>query len=379
MLLRAWAEDITAPIERVTAALSRVRDDPTVGADALDDDGWVALLGASGAQLDELCDLADAARRRATDPDVLTFVVNRNFDTGVVSRLGPADPGLDELVAEAVGLGATEICMQGPLPAELPADRYVGLVEEITGAADGLHLHAYRVPEVVDGAERAGVSVVEHLERLRSAGLGSVPGTAAQVLDDTVRAQLSPTGSAPPVAGWVDVIQKAHRVGLFSTATMLYGHIETPAHQVAHLRLLLEIQRRTGGFSELILMPLLPENVPPHLSDAASRTASERETRAVHAVARLMSAGLVDHLQVAWTKLPATTVDLVLRGGADDLGGLLLDGTLMPDAGPEAGRVLDAAAVVDIAARAGRTPRQRTTRYEVPEPARQLPLPQVSS
>ncbi|MCT1355193.1 FO synthase [Gordonia sp. p3-SID1431] len=378
MLLRAWAEDIMAPIERVTAALSRVRDDPTLGADALDDDGWVALLGASGAQLDELCDLADTVRRQVTDPEVLTFVVNRNLDTGVVSRLGPDDPGLDELVAESVALGATEICMQGPLPAELPADGYVRLVEDITGAADGLHLHAYRAPEIVDGAERAGITIVEHLERLRSAGLGSVPGTAAQVLDDTVRATLSPTGTAPPVGSWVDVIETAHRVGLFSTATMLYGHVETPAHQIAHLRLLLEIQRRTGGFSELILMPLLPENVPPHL-DTPSRTASERETRALHAVARLMTAGLLDHLQVAWTKLPAATVDLVLRGGADDLGGLLLDGTLMPGAGPESGRVLDAAAVVDIAARAGRRPRQRTTRYGVPEPDRQLPLPQVSA
>ena len=378
MLLRAWAEDIMAPIERVTAALSRVRDDPTLGADALDDDGWVALLGASGAQLDELCDLADTVRRQVTDPEVLTFVVNRNLDTGVVSRLGPDDPGLDELVAEAVALGATEICMQGPLPAELPADGYVRLVEDITGAADGLHLHAYRAPEIVDGAERAGITIVEHLERLRSAGLGSVPGTAAQILDDTVRATLSPTGTAPPVGSWVDVIETAHRVGLFSTATMLYGHVETPAHQIAHLRLLLEIQRRTGGFSELILMPLLPENVPPHL-DTASRTASERETRALHAVARLMTAGLLDHLQVAWTKLPAATVDLVLRGGADDLGGLLLDGTLMPGAGPESGRVLDAAAVVDIAARAGRRPRQRTTRYGVPEPDRQLPLRQVSA
>ncbi|WP_374610437.1 FO synthase [Gordonia sp. (in: high G+C Gram-positive bacteria)] len=379
MLLRAWAEDIMAPIERVTAALSRVRDDPTLGADALDDDGWVALLGASGAQLDELCELADTVRRQVTDAEVLTFVVNRNFDTGVVSRLGPDDPGLDELVAEAVALGATEICMQGPLPAELPADGYVRLVEDITGAADGLHLHAYRAPEIVDGAERAGITIVEHLERLRSAGLGSVPGTAAQILDDTVRATLSPTGTAPPVGSWVDVIETAHRVGLFSTATMLYGHVETPAHQIAHLRLLLEIQRRTGGFSELILMPLLPENVPPHLADTASRTASERETRALHAVARLMTAGLLDHLQVAWTKLPAATVDLVLRGGADDLGGLLLDGTLMPGAGPESGRVLDAAVVVDIAARAGRRPRQRTTRYGVPEPDRQLPLPQVSA
>ncbi|WP_238420095.1 FO synthase [Gordonia sp. 'Campus'] len=378
MVLRAWADDITAPIERVTAALRGVRDDPAaLGPDALDDQGWAALLGASGPQLEELCDLADSVRCRVTDPHSLTFVVNRNFDTTVVSRLGPGDPTLADLVTEAVGLGATEICMQGPLPAELPATEYVRLVEEITGAAEGLHLHAYRAPEIVDGADRSGVSVAEHLQRLRSAGLGSVPGTAAQILDDTIRATLSPSGSAPPVADWVDVIETAHRAGLFSTATMLYGHVETPAQQVAHLRTLLGIQRRTGGFTELILMPLLRENVPPHLVGVATADATQRETRALHAVARLMSAGLIDHIQVAWTKLPADTVDLLLRGGADDIGGLLLDGGLMPGAGAEAGRVLDVDTLVDIAARAGRMPRQRTTRYQEPEPHRRTALPQV--
>lgn len=384
MVLRAWAEDTTAPIERVTAALSRLRDDPTaLGPDALDDEGWVALLGASGTQLDELCDLADTVRRRVTDPDVLTFVVNRNLDTGVAARLlsgerRSGDPTLADLVGEAVELGATEICMQGPLPADRPAADYIRLVEEITGAADGLHLHAYRAAEIADGATRTGVSVVEHLRRLRAAGLGSIPGTAAQILDDTVRGHLSPTGSAP-ASEWVEVIEAAHGVGLFSTATIVYGHVETPGQQVAHLRTLLGIQRRTGGFTELILMPMVASNTPPHLVDAATSTASQRETRALHAVARLMSVGLVDHLQVAWTKLDTDTVDLLLRGGADDIGGLLLDGLLMPEAGPEAGRVLDADTLVAVAERAGRAPRQRTTRYTEPETHRLLPIPQVRS
>ncbi|MBD0859723.1 FO synthase [Gordonia sp. zg691] len=379
MVLRAWADDITAPTERVTAALRRVRDDPTaLGPDVLDDQGWVALLGASGQELEELCALADAVRGRVTDPGSLTFVVNRNFDTGIVSRLGPDGPTLAELVTEAVELGATEVCMQGPLPADLPADDYVRLVEEITAAAEGLHLHAYRPPEIVDGAVRTGVSVDDHLRRLRAAGLGSIPGTAAQILDDTVRGYLSPTGSAP-VSDWTEVIEAAHGVGLFSTATIVYGHVETPEQQVAHLKTLLGIQRRTGGFTELILMPMVASNTPPHLVGAATSTASQRETRALHAVARLMSVGLIDHLQVAWTKLDTDTVDLLLRGGADDIGGLLLDGRLMPEAGPEAGRVLDVDTLVDIAARAGRTPRQRTTRYHQPEPHRQLPIPQVRS
>ncbi|MDV6309835.1 FO synthase [Gordonia amicalis] len=384
MVLRAWAEDITAPIERVTAALSRLRDDPTaLGPDALDDEGWVALLGASGTELEELCELADAVRGRVTEPGVLTFVVNRNLDTGVAARLisderRSDDPTLADLVGEAVELGATEICMQGPLPAGRPAGDYVRLVEEITGAADGLHLHAYRAAEIADGAARTGTTVDEHLRRLLAAGLGSIPGTAAQILDDTVRGYLSPTGSAP-AREWIEVIEAAHGVGLFSTATIVYGHVETPGQQVAHLRTLLGIQRRTGGFSELILMPMVSSNTPPHLIDAATSSASQRETRALHAVARLMSAGLIDHLQVAWTKLGSDTVDLLLRGGADDIGGLLLDGRLMPHAGPEAGRVLDVDTLVAVADRAGRTPRQRTTRYAEPETHRLLPLPRVRS
>ncbi|MEO9327300.1 radical SAM protein [Gordonia aurantiaca] len=385
MVLRAWADDITAPTERVTAALRQLRDDPTsLGPDALDVEGWVALLGASGSQLEELCELADAVRRQVTDPDALTFVVNRNLDTAVASRLlsddtRGADPTLVDLVTEAVDLGATEICMQGPLPPDRPAEDYVRLVEEITGAATDLHLHAYRAAEMVDGAQRAGVTVAEHLRRLRDAGLGSMPGTAAQILDDDLRAYLSPTGSAMPVRDWIEVVETAHRTGLFSTATIVYGHVETPEQQVAHLRTLLGIQARTGGFSELILMPMVDTNTPPHLLDGATATASQRESRALHAVARLMCAGLVDHIQVAWTKLDPETVELLLRGGADDIGGVLLDGRLMPEAGPEAGRVLDVETIADIAQRLGRSPRQRTTRYGEPRSHRLIPIPQVHS
>lgn len=370
MVLRAWASDIRAPIDRVSTALSAVRDDPA----SLTDADWVALLGAGGPQLEELCALADEARGRVTDPAALTFVVNRNLDTAVVCALGPDDPTLEDLVTEAARLGATEICLQGPVPAGAPGDTYLRLVERIHRAAPEIHLHGFRATEVADAADRMDVDVAEFLRRARDAGLGSVPGTAAQILDDEVRAALAPSGTPPPVADWVRIIETAHAAGLFSTATMLYGHVETPAHQVAHLRLLTEIQRRTGGFSELILMPLLPANAPAHLADTATGAASQRETLALHAVARLLTLGTIDHLQVAWTKLDSDTVDLLLRGGADDIGGLLLDGALLPSAGPEAGRVLDPDTLAATAARAGRTPVQRTTGYRTPSrPA----IPQV--
>lgn len=371
MVLREWAADTYAAVDDVRAALRQVADDPA----SLTDDAWVALLGASGPELDELCALADVARRQVTDPQTVTFVVNRNFDTAVVAaeRSGPS---VEELVAEAWALGATEICMQGTLPADAPDDGYLRLVARIHAAAPELHLHAYRPPEVVDAARRMGVDITEFLTRAHAAGLGSVPGTAAQVLDDEVRAHLS-GGTAEPVADWVAAIEAAHGVGLFSTATLLYGHVETPGQQVAHLRLLNEIQSRTGGFSELIVMPLRPENAPPPVAAQARSTVSLRETRALHAVARLITHGRFAHLQVAWTKHDRDTVEVLLAGGVDDIGGLLLDGDLMPAAGPEVGRVLATADLADLAARAGRTPVQRTTAYTEPPADRLIAVPAV--
>lgn len=370
MVLRAWADDRPAPIGQVTTALARVRGD----AASVTDRDWVALLGARGDELDELCALADAARATATVPDVLTFVVNRNLDTAVVARRA-ADPSLEDLVAEAAAIGATEICMQGPVPDDAPADEYLRLVARIHGVAPELHVHAFRPPEVRDAAARMRITLSEFLIRARDAGLGSVPGTAAQILDDEVRSALHPTGTPAPVSDWVDTIESAHRAGLFSTATMLYGHVETPEQQVAHLRLLCAIQARTGGFSELILMPMLPGIAPPHLADAATHRVSRRETRAVHAVARLLTLGRFNHLQAAWPKLDAEEVTDVLRGGADDIGGLLLDGRLSPESGQEAGRTLGVEQLVAIADSVGRTPRQRTTRYETLPAERCIPLP----
>lgn len=363
MVLRAWALDRRAPVEQVRSALSAVTADPA----RLTDAQWIALLGADGDELEVLCAAADAARRSVTDPDTLTFVVNRNLDTGVVASLPPDGPSVAELVVEAVAGGATEICLQGLMPPDAAGADYLAVIATITTAAS-VHLHAFRPPEIRDAATRMGIGVDEFLRRARDAGLGSVPGTAAQILDDEVRAALSPRGHAAPVAEWTEVIEAAHGAGLFSTATMLYGHVETPAHQVAHLRTLCDIQSRTAGFSELILMPMGPQNTPPHLREHAARTVSRRETRAVHAVARLMTLGCFDHVQVAWTKLDPDTVDAVLAGGVDDIGGVLLDGTLMPQAGPEAGAVLDADALNGFASRARRVPRQRTTAYTDPAP-----------
>ena len=368
---RSWAEDTRLPGSTVRPALRRIAGN----AASLDDDEWILLLQAQGDELDELCELADSARHTAVG-DELTFVANRNLDTGAVLDLD-GSPRLEDLVVEAWTLGATEICMQGPVPHSRPASDYLTVVERIRAAAPEMHLHAYRVPEVIDAADRLGISVRDFLSAARAAGVGTVPGTAAQILDDAVREALSPTGQALPVQAWVETISTAHDVGLKSTATMLYGHLERPEHQVAHLRLLGQIQARTGGFTELILMPMLPELAPPHLRERATRGPSLRETRAVHAVARLMLAASFDHVQAAWTKLDAEALMAVLRGGADDVGGVLIDGTLMPSAGPESGRQLLPADVERLAADLRRSVRQRTTPYGSPPAERRDVLRRV--
>lgn len=336
---------------------------------ALPDDGYAALLGADGRQLDELCAIADALRRQAVG-DELTYVVNRNLDTAAVAGPDPRSrQRLAALVAEARELGATEICMQGGLPPD-SADDYLDLIAAVKAAAPDIHLHAFRPPELLDGAARRGLPLAEFLAAARQAGLGSVPGTAARILDDEVRAAML-GGPDAPVAQWTEVIEAAHRAGLTSTSTMVFGHVETPANQVAHLRLLAAIQasavkNSSGGFTEFIAMPFVPAAAAvtaPGLAGTGAPGPSWRQSRAVHAVARLMLHGHIGNIQAAWPKYGLdASVDL-LRAGANDLGGLLLDGRLAPEVGAEAGQVLTLGDVERIAGQLGRPLRQRTTGY----------------
>ena len=348
---------------------------------ALPDDGYAALLGADGPQLEALCELADSLRVQAVG-SALTYVVNRNLDPAAVAGADQRSrERLAALVAEASDLGATEICMQGPLPPDSDDD-YLGLIAAVKASAPDIHLHAFRPAELLDGAARRGTPLEEFLLAAREAGLGSVPGTAARILDDDVRTRLA-GGPDLPVSRWVEVIEAAHRVGLPSTSTMVFGHIETPADQVAHLRLLAAIQDRTGGFTEFIAMPFvpaaaaasagLPAPTPagfpaptpaPGLVGADLPGPSWRQGRAVHAVARLMLHERIGNIQAAWPKFGLhTSVDL-LRGGANDLGGLLLDGRLAPEAGAEAGLVLTVGDVERVARELGRLLWQRTTGYD---------------
>jgi 5-amino-6-(D-ribitylamino)uracil---L-tyrosine 4-hydroxyphenyl transferase len=331
---------------------------------ALPDEGYAALLGADGPQLEELCELADSLRRQAVGDD-LTYAVNRNLDTPAVAGADSRSrERLAALVSEARDLGATEICLQGLLPPDSDDD-YLDLIAAVKAAAPEIHLHAFRPGELLDGAARRGMPLAEFLAAARQAGLGSVPGTAARILDDEVRARMK-GGPDLPVPQWVEVIEAAHRTGLTSTSTMVFGHVETPAHQVAHLRLLAGIAGRTGGFTEFIAMPFVPAAAAvtaPGLVGQDVPGPSWRQSRAVHAVARLMLHERIGNIQAAWPKFGLDASVALLRGGANDLGGLLLDGRLAPDAGAEAGLVLTLDDVERVARELGRPHWQRTTGY----------------
>jgi FO synthase len=308
--------------------------------------------------------MADWLRLEAVG-DALTYVVNRNLDTAAVAGTDPASrERLRALVVEAGELGATEICMQGLLPTP-EDDDYLDLIGAVKGAGAGIHLHAFRPPELLDGAARRGMALKTFLGAAKEAGLDSVPGTAARILDDDVRTRMR---GAPdlPVCEWVNVIEAAHGAKLASSSTMIFGHIETPAQQVAHLRLLASIQNRTGGFTEFVPMPFLPgaaDVMAPGLVSANIPGPSWRQVRAVHAVARLMLHGSISNIQAAWPKFGLDVCVGLLRGGANDLGGLLLDGRLAPNAGAEAGLVLTLDDVAWVAHRLRRPLVQRTTTY----------------
>ena len=348
----------------ILAALARASIAPA----SLTDGDCCSLLTARGEDLDVLTTLADEVRSAAVG-DTLTYVVNRNLDSSLYKK-GLSDDMVRRLVEEAISLGATEICVQGPIDPALPGTAYGDLARAVRAAGPDLSLHAYRPTEVVDGARRMGVSVEDFLEELREAGVTSVPGTGARILDDGVRALLS-EGTDPPVDDWIRPLLAAHRAGLGSTATIVYGHIESPAQIVAHLRRLTRIQDETGGFSEFIAMPYVPFDVPPGVRALAGEGPSLEASRALHAVSRLLLYGRIDHVQAAWTKLGFHGAKSVLSGGADDFGGLLLDGAIWPEAGAEAHREATPGDVQRIATALGRAARERATNYSL--------VPEVSS
>jgi FO synthase len=375
--------DSTAPARidaSLKAALSAAERDPgnLSEADAL------ALIHANGPALEALTALADELRREAVGDEV-TYVVNRNLNftnvcyTGCrfcafAQRRTDADAytlsvaEVGDRAAAAWDVGATEICMQGGIHPDLPGTAYFDLAIEVKRRAAGLHLHAYSPMEVVNGVARTGLSIREFLIAAKEAGVDSLPGTAAEILDDDVRWVL--TKGKLPAASWIEVVKTAHSVGLPTTSTMMYGHVDNPAHWIAHIRLLAEIQDETGGFSEFVPLPFVHANSPVYLAGIARPGPTLRDNRAVHAMARIVLHGRIKNIQTSWVKLGVENSRLMLRGGVNDMGGTLMEETISRMAGSEYGSAKGIAELEDICTPLGRPTRQRTTLYGVVEQER---------
>ena len=347
----------------------------------------VTLFGARGPEVPAVAELADELRRRAVG-EVVTYVVNRNInDTNVCTyrctfcgfSKGPLSLNLRgrpylltlEQIAdrarEAAARGATEVCLQGGIHPSFDGGFYLAVARAVTAAAPGLHLHGFTALEVFEGARRLGVGLEEYLRRLADAGLRTLPGTAAEVLDDEVRRVLCP--DKVTTDEWLEVHRTAHAVGLRSNVTLMFGSVERPVHWARHLLRTRALQRETGGFTEFVPLPFVHMAAPVYLKRGARRGPTWRETLLVHAVGRIAYAGLIDHVQASWVKTGPRGAAQLLRAGVDDLGGTLVEENISRAAGAAHGQLAGVDTLVGIAAAAGRPAAQRTTLYARVAPA----------
>lgn len=358
----------------VAAALRAAERDPA----GISDEQALTLFSATGADLEELCALADALRAE-TVGDEVTYVVNRNINFTNVCYTGcrfcafaqrRSDPDAYTLSTEEVAsrallawhLGATEVCMQGGIHPDMSGTAYFDIVRAVKRATPQMHVHAFSPMEVVNGAVKSGMSIRDWLTAAKEAGLDSIPGTAAEILDDEVRWIL--TKGKLPTDAWVEVISTAHSLGIPSSSTMMYGHVDTPAHWVAHLRLLRRIQQQTGGFTEFVALPFIHTSSPIYLAGIARPGPTLQENRAVHAMARILLHGAIRNIQTSWVKLGDEGTRTMLRGGANDLGGTLMEETISRMAGSEYGSYKTVAEIAAVTAPLGRPARQRTSIYD---------------
>ncbi|WP_405934655.1 bifunctional FO biosynthesis protein CofGH [Streptomyces longwoodensis] len=362
----------------VRQALATAADDPT----KLTDAEALALLHADGPALDALARIADDVRRSAVGDDV-TYIVTRNINftnvcyTGCrfcafAQRRTDADAytlSLEQVAdraQQAWDVGAVEVCMQGGIHPDLPGTAYFDIARAVKERVPGMHVHAFSPMEVVNGATRTGLSIREWLTAAQEAGLDTIPGTAAEILDDEVRWVL--TKGKLPAATWIEVVETAHELGIRSSSTMMYGHVDQPRHWLGHLRTLAALQQRTGGFTEFVTLPFIHTNAPVYLAGIARPGPSMRDNRAVTAMARLLLHPWVPNIQTSWVKLGTEGAAEMLRSGANDLGGTLMEETISRMAGSSYGSYKSVKDLIAVAEAAGRPARPRTTVYgEVPE------------
>jgi 7,8-didemethyl-8-hydroxy-5-deazariboflavin synthase CofH subunit len=361
----------------VRAALGRALDGAeTSVADAL------ALAEVRGRELAALALVADELRARQAG-DVVTYVVNRNINfTNVCikhctfcafSRDHREEEGyllpLEEVVRrarEAWDLGATEVCIQAGLPPKLDGRFYIEICRALKRELPDLHIHAFSPEEVLYGVTRSGLSIREYLTELREAGLGTLPGTSAEILDDEIRDVISKGRIS--TRQWLEVITTAHRLGIPTTSTIMYGHIESPGHWVRHMALLRDVQKDTGGFTEFVPLSLIHQEAPMYqrrLFPGVRPGATGAEVVRLHALARLMLGASFRNIQCSWVKEGPKLAQMLLTAGANDLGGTLINESISTSAGAPYGQLVPPAELRRLVRDLGRVPAQRSTTYRI--------------
>ena len=351
------------------------------GGARLDAPEIVQLFAARDADCQRVVAAADELRR-ATSGDIVRYVVNRNINytnicayrcqfcafskgkTHEALRGAPYDLALDEIVRRAIEAwerGATEVCLQGGIHPSYTGETYLGICRAIKAAVPDMHIHAFSPLEVTQGAATLGMPVRSFLAELKAAGLSTLPGTAAEILDDEVRAVIC--ADKVTTAEWLDVVRTAHGLGLRTTSTIMYGHIEHSLSWARHLLALRDLQIETGGFTEFVPLPFVHMEAPMYLKGAARRGPTFREAVLMHAVARLALHPHITNIQTSWVKMGPQGAAACLKAGANDLGGTLMNESISRAAGTEHGQEFPPEAMEDLIRSLGRTPEQRTTLY----------------
>jgi FO synthase len=371
---------ITAPQVLRDGELSRILAKAQRGRTA-DEGEIVRLFRARDMEFSAVCRAADELREEVNG-DIVSYVVTRNinytnictyhcrfcaFSKGKTSdelRGRPYNLGVHEVamrVREAAARGATEVCMQGGIHPDFTGAHYIEICRAAKAAVPQIHMHAFSPLEIYQGAQTLRVPVVEFLSALKQAGLGTVPGTAAEILDDEVRATLCP--DKLNTEQWLEVMRAAHGLGLRSTATIMFGHMEAYEHWARHLARLRDLQIETGGITEFVPLPFVPMEAPIYLKGQARRGPTFREAVLMHAVGRLVLHPHVTNIQVSWVKMGPEGARVCLDAGVNDLGGTLMDESISRAAGASHGQEMNPAEMEKLILTAGRIPRQRTTTY----------------
>lgn len=326
--------------------------------------------------------VADELRRRRVG-DIVTFVVNRNvnFTNVCIKQCGFCAFSRDfreeegyflpteEIVRrakEAHSFGATEVCIQAGLPPDMEGGLYENICKAIKNEIPDIHIHGFSPEEVLYGARQSGIPIKEYLQRLKEAGVNTLPGTAAEILDQAIRDKISPGRIS--VNDWVDIIKTAHKLGIKSTSTIMFGHIETPEDRVKHIAKIREIQKETGGFTEFVPLNFIHTEAPMYkhsLHEGIRSGASATDVMLTHAIARIMLNNYINNIQMSWVKEGPKMAQILLKWGANDFGGTLINESISTSAGAQYGQILKPKEIKTLVRQIGRVPAQRNTTYKI--------------